>query len=317
MNAIEVIGVRKSFNDVHALDGIDLTVEKGHIVGLLGPNGAGKTTLIKILTTLSKQDAGEVFVGGLDVRTHSKDVRKIIGLTGQYAAVDENLTGLENLDMVGRLYHMKEKEVLKRAWELLERFDLVYAAHKTLKTYSGGMRRRLDLAASLINRPSILFLDEPTTGLDPQSRLGLWQTIKELKAQGTTVLLTTQYLEEADFLAEKIFVIDHGKVIASGSAKELKSQFGGDVLELHVALVDDLTRAREIIGHLGGIEPEVDSLTGQIRMPVEGGNKVLVDAIRNLDTAGVEIADIVLRKPTLDEVFLKLTVPSTSSGQAK
>lgn len=307
MKAIEIVGVRKAFKDVQALAGIDLSVEEGQIVGLLGTNGAGKTTLIKILTTLMKPDEGEVMIGGFDLRTHPNEVRRMIGLTGQYAAVDENLNGLENLDMIGRLYHLKESEVLRRAWELLERFDLVEAAYKPLKTYSGGMRRRLDLAASLINRPKILFLDEPTTGLDPQSRMSLWQTIKELKAQGTTVLLTTQYLEEADYLAETIMVIDHGKVIAKGTAGELKSQFGGDILDIHVALVDDLTRAREIIGKLGAREPEVNFISGQIMMPIEDGNKVLVDAIRQLDAAGIEIADVVLRKPTLDEVFLKLT----------
>ncbi len=313
MKAIEVKGVKKYFGDVRALDGVDLSVEQGHIVGLLGPNGAGKTTLIKILATLLKQDEGEVFVGGFDVRKQSLDVRKTIGLTGQYAAVDENLTGLENLDMVGRLYHMKEDEVIKRAWELLEQFDLVNAANKTLKTYSGGMRRRLDLAACLINRPKILFLDEPTTGLDPQSRMSLWNTIKELKAQGTTVLLTTQYLEEADYLAETILVIDHGHVIAGGTSSELKSQFGGDVLELHVSNVEDVLTARDIISTLGSSIPEVNYQTGQIMMPIVGGNKALVNAIRQLDAAGIEIADVVLRKPTLDEVFLKLTGSHTEN----
>lgn len=308
---IVVENVYKSFKDVKALNGITLTVEPGTIFGLLGPNGAGKTTLVRILTTLLKPESGRAYVAGFDAAKEPERVRERIGLAGQYAAVDENLTGFENLEMVGRLYHLPKKEAHRRATELLERFSLAEAGGRLLKTYSGGMRRRLDLAASLVGNPQILFLDEPTTGLDPQSRLSLWETIKSLVAEGTTLLLTTQYLEEADYLADTIAIIDRGRVIARGTAQELKTQVGGDVVELHVLNKDHIAEAVGAIAHLGSSETRVDSMTGQITLPVQGGTKSLVECIRALDTAQIEIADINLRRPTLDEVFLKLTGRTT------
>ncbi len=302
--AVLAEGLVKHFGDVHALDGIDLTVERGQVVGLLGPNGAGKTTTVRILSTLLKPTAGRAEVAGFDVVRQPDQVRRAIGLTGQYAAVDEYLTGRENLRMFGELYHLSPRYVKERSAELLEWFDLTEAADRPAKTYSGGMRRRLDLAASLVAQPSILFLDEPTTGLDPRSRLGLWGVIESLVAQGTTVLLTTQYLEEADQLAQDIVVIDHGAVIAHGTAEQLKDQIGGDRVEVTVA---DPTRVADAVEALGGIggEPVVDDL--HISTPVSGGSTVLVDAIRALDARGIEVTDLVLRRPTLDDVFLALT----------
>lgn len=305
--AIEVSDVRKAFGTVKALDGVSLSVPQGKIFGLLGPNGAGKTTLIRILTTLMKPDSGSVAVSGLDVVHHAQAVRNIIGLAGQSAAVDENLTGRENLFMVGKLYHLPTAVAKQRATELLERFQLSDAANRTLKTYSGGMRRRLDLAASLVGEPQILFLDEPTTGLDPQSRIGLWEVIKELVATGTTVLLTTQYLEEADYLADNIVVIDHGKVIAQGTPRELKNQVGGDVLELHVADRAQVQIAADLISPLGSGTAHIDTQSGDITLPISDGVGVLTEAIRTLDSNNIAISDIELRRPTLDEVFLKLT----------
>jgi len=304
-SAVHAEGLVKHFGDVKALDGIDLTVERGQVVGLLGPNGAGKTTTVRILSTLLKPTAGVAYVAGHDVVKQPDDVRHAIGLTGQYAAVDEYLTGRENLRMFGELYHLSPKYVKERSVELLDWFDLTDAADRPARTYSGGMRRRLDLAASLIAKPSILFLDEPTTGLDPRSRLGMWGVIQSLVDEGTTVLLTTQYLEEADQLAQDIVVIDHGHVIAHGTADVLKDQIGGDRIEIAVTDVSRLARAVELLRPIGTGEAVIDET--RILMPVSGGSTVLVDAVRVLDSEGIEVSDIVLRRPTLDDVFLSLT----------
>jgi ABC-2 type transport system ATP-binding protein len=305
--AIHAEGLVKHFGDVRAVDGLDLTVPYGTVVGLLGPNGAGKTTTVRILATLLRADAGRATVAGIDVAARPDAVRRAIGLTGQYAAVDEYLTGRENLDMVGRLYHLPGAFVKKRAAELLERFDLTEAADRPAKTYSGGMRRRLDLSASLVGSPSILFLDEPTTGLDPRSRLQMWEVISDLVAEGTTVLLTTQYLEEADQLAEDIVVIDRGKVIAHGTSDELKTQVGGDRLEIVVQAGSELSAAVDALRAVSDGTPTVDADTRTLLAPVSGGSTVLVDAVRALDAAGVKIDDLALRRPTLDDVFLTLT----------
>ena len=303
--AIVATGLVKHYGDVKALDGLDLVVPRGGVYGLLGPNGAGKTTIVRILTTLLRADAGDATVAGFDVRTHPDDVRKSIGLTGQFAAVDEYLTGRENLDMVGRLYHLAPSYVSVKAEELLERFDLTDAADRISKTYSGGMRRRLDLAASLIAVPEVLFLDEPTTGLDPRSRIQMWEVIEGLVLDGTTVLLTTQYLEEADKLAREIVVVDRGRVIAKGTADELKTQVGGDRLQVVVRDRSQVEAARQALGKVATGDVEVDGAT--LAAPVAGGSIVLVDAVRGLDDAGVVIDDIALGRPTLDDVFLALT----------
>ncbi len=306
-NVIEAQGLVKKYGEVVALDGLDLAVPEGAVLGLLGPNGAGKTTTVRILTTLLKPDEGSATVAGFDVIRQPDQVRRVIGLTGQYAAVDEYLTGRENLRMFGDLYHLAPAYVRQRTTELLERFDLADAADRSLRTYSGGMRRRLDLAASLIAKPTILFLDEPTTGLDPRSRLGLWEVITDLVAEGTTVLLTTQYLEEADQLAEEIVVIDHGRVIAQGTSDSLKDAVGGDRIEVVVTSPESL-RAAEVAlreGATGDIIVDPDER--RVAVPVSGGSTALVEAIRRLDAAGVGIVDIVLRRPTLDDVFLSLT----------
>jgi ABC-2 type transport system ATP-binding protein len=305
--AIRAEGLVKHFGDVRAVDGLDLIVPFGTVVGLLGPNGAGKTTTVRILTTLLRADAGRATVAGLDVDRHPDAVRRVIGLTGQYAAVDEYLTGRENLDMVGRLYHLPPAYVRQRADELLERFSLTDAADRPAKTYSGGMRRRLDLSASLVGKPRILFLDEPTTGLDPRSRLQMWEVIADLVADGTTVLLTTQYLEEADQLAQDIVVIDRGTVIAHGTSDALKTQVGGDRLEVVVHPGSDLAAAVAALRELSDGDTTVDDVTRRITAPVSGGSTVLVDAVRLLDHAGVVIDDLALRRPTLDDVFLTLT----------
>ncbi len=303
--AVVASGLVKKFGEVVALDGIDLVVPRGQVVGLLGPNGAGKTTTVRILSTLLKPTSGTATVAGFDVVKQADEVRRAIGLTGQYAAVDEYLTGRENLRMFGELYHLKPSYVRERSVELLEWFDLTAAADRPVRTYSGGMRRRLDLAASLVAQPSILFLDEPTTGLDPRSRLGLWGVIQGLVAQGTTVLLTTQYLEEADQLANDIVVIDKGRVIAHGTSEELKDQIGGDRIEIAVVDPAALGRAIEVIRSVSTGEPKIDEL--RVSAPVSGGSTVLVDAIRALDLEHIEVADLVLRRPTLDDVFLSLT----------
>lgn len=304
---IEARGLVKKYGDVVALDGLDLSVPEGTVYGLLGPNGAGKTTTVRILTTLLLPDSGTATVDGLDVVKKPNAVRRIIGLTGQYAAVDEYLTGRENLRMFGDLYHLPSKYVKERSDELLVRFDLADAADRSLRTYSGGMRRRLDLAASLIAKPRVLFLDEPTTGLDPRSRIGLWEVITDLVADGTTVLLTTQYLEEADQLAEEIVVIDRGRVIAQGTSDLLKDQVGGDRLEVVVENPAQLEEAAQALRSVATGEVTVNRTDHRVVAPVVGGSLTLVDAVRALDSAHVAIADVALRRPTLDDVFLSLT----------
>ncbi|CAB4617648.1 unannotated protein [freshwater metagenome] len=304
-DAVVAEGLVKEFGSVKALNGINLTVKRGQVVGLLGPNGAGKTTAVRILSTLLTPTAGRAMVSGFDVVKNPEEVRRSIGLTGQYAAVNEYLTGRENLIMFGALYHLPSSYVKKRATELLEWFELTEAANRPAKTYSGGMRRRLDLASSLIAQPSILFLDEPTTGLDPRSRLGMWDVINGLVAEGTTVLLTTQYLEEADQLADEIVVIDHGQVIAQGTAEMLKDQIGGDRIEISIVDPARVSDAVAAIRSVSSGDPLVEEL--KISAPVSGGSTVLVNAIRALDVQGVEVGDIVLRRPTLDDVFLSVT----------
>ena len=306
-SAIEVSGLAKNFGEVKALNGISFEVEKGTVVGLLGPNGSGKTTTVRVLSTLLKPDSGSAKVSGFDVVKQDDEVRRLIGLTGQYAAVDEYLTGRENLELFGRLFHLSKKDAAKRASELLERFDLADAADRGIKGYSGGMRRRLDLAASLIGNPSVLFLDEPTTGLDPRSRLGMWDVIKDLVADGTTVLLTTQYLEEADQLASRIIVLDHGNVIAQGTADELKTSVGGDRIEVVVDRDDQVSQATSILTAISSGEPVVDTVSRKILIPVSGGSKAIIEAVRRLDEANILVDDIALRRPTLDDVFLTLT----------
>jgi ABC-2 type transport system ATP-binding protein len=303
--AVEASGLIKKFGKVTALDGFDLRVEHGQVVGLLGPNGAGKTTAVRIFGTLLKPDAGTATVAGFDVVKQANEVRATIGLTGQYAAVDEYLTGRENLRMFGDLYHLRPAYVRSRADELLEMFDLTDAADRPVRTYSGGMRRRLDLASSLIAKPRILFLDEPTTGLDPRSRIDLWNVIGELVRDGTTVLLTTQYLEEADRLADDIVVIDHGRVIAHGTSEMLKEQIGGDRVEVTVLQPEHTAQARAALAALATGEILDQDL--HVSVPVSGGSTVLIDAVRALDASGVEVSDIALRRPTLDDVFLSLT----------
>lgn len=304
---ISVRDLRKSYGSVHALEGVSLDVPQGTVLGLLGPNGAGKTTLVRALTTLLQPDSGTAMVAGIDVVKNPDLARNHIGLAGQSAAIDENLTGKENLELVGKLYHLSKKIIQDRVQSLLEKFELTEAANRQAKTYSGGMRRRLDLAASLVGEPQILFLDEPTTGLDPRSRAGLWEIIEQLVKDGTTLLLTTQYLEEADYLADNIIVIDHGKIIAKGTASELKAQIGGGVLELLMADKTRIPEAVQLLNSLNQGVAHVDDVTHHITLPVNNGSQTLLTVVRALDTAGLQIADIELRKPTLDEVFLALT----------
>ncbi len=305
--AILAEGLEKRFGETRALRRLDLAVEQGKVLGVLGPNGAGKTTAVRILTTLLRPDAGRAEVAGLDVVQQADRLRACIGLTGQYAAVDEYLTGKENIEMVGRLYHLSKDAARRRAVDLLDRFDLSDAASRPVKTYSGGMRRRLDLAASLVVSPPVLFLDEPTTGLDPRSRLGMWDIIGDLVAGGTTVLLTTQYLDEADQLADRIAVVDHGRVIAEGTSDELKARVGGERLEVTVARGDDPQAAARALAPYAQGDVRVDEERRQVAAPVADGARLLADAVRDLDAAGVQLDDLGLRRPTLDDVFLALT----------
>jgi ABC-2 type transport system ATP-binding protein len=306
--AIVVEGIEKRFGKVEALRGIDLRVRPSTVLGLLGPNGAGKTTAVRILTTLLHPDAGRATVLGFDVVRDAERLRHVIGLAGQNAAVDENLTGLENLVMVGRLYHLPPAEAKRRAETVLERFELADAANRPAKTYSGGMRRRLDLGASLVGRPKVLFLDEPTTGLDPKGRLEMWDVIRELVSDGTTLLLTTQYLDEADNLSDSIAVIDGGRVIAEGTSDELKDRVGGEVLSLRVADRSKVSGAAGVVLGLGPGSGTADNDTGEIALPVgTDGTAILTEAVRRLDAAQIKLADIALRRPSLDDVFLALT----------
>jgi ABC-2 type transport system ATP-binding protein len=306
-SAIVVEGLRKSFGDVHALAGIDLDVPRGTVLGVLGPNGAGKTTAVKVLTTLILPDSGTAIVDGIDVVKDPAGVRRSIGLAGQSAAIVEELTGRENLDIIGRLYHLGKAQVKARSAELLERFDLTEAANRRAKTYSGGMMRKLDLAASLVASPKVLFLDEPTTGLDPRARNDMWDVIRDLVAGGTTLLLTTQYLDEADELADDIVVVDHGKIIAQGTADELKDRIGGDVVEFVVADPGERPRAVEAVGRLTDNEPSLDD-DGTISLRVgHRGSEVLIEVVRQLDTASIRSHGLAVRRPSLDDVFLALT----------
>src|SRR4051812_49346847 len=306
-DAIVVEDLVKRFGETTAVAGVSFGVEEGTVLGLLGPNGAGKTTVVRVLSTLLQADGGSARVAGLDVVRDADRVRASIGLTGQYAAVDEYLTGFENLVMVGRLYRLPKAEARRRAGELLERFDLADAASRTAKTYSGGMRRRLDIAASLIARPRVLFLDEPTTGLDPRSRIGMWEFIAALADGGTTILLTTQYLEEADRLADRMVVIDRGRVIARGTGDELKAQVGGQRLEFTFGRPIDVAEATARLRDLAVDEPRADEQTRRLSLPVRGGTDVLAEALHRLDGSGVEVLDVGLRRPDLDDVFLTLT----------
>jgi ABC-2 type transport system ATP-binding protein len=306
-SAVATEGLRKRFGDVRALDGVDMQVAAGEVVALLGPNGAGKTTMVRILATLVPPDAGRAWVGGYDVVRQPERVRRLIGLSGQYAAVDAYLTGAENLRMIGRLSGLTRPAARARAKELVDLFDLAAAAGRTVRTYSGGMRRRLDVAASLVARPAVLFLDEPTTGLDPRGRTGLWRLLGGLTREGTSVLLTTQYLEEADRLADQIVVLDAGRVIAIGTADQLKTRVGGDRLELRAPPGDDPAVLAAALTGLGPAAPTLDTITGRVVVPVQDGPAVLLEAATRLASAGLRVADLALRRPTLDDVFLTLT----------
>ena len=305
--AILAEGLSKSFGEVHALQDVDLSVAPGSVLGLLGPNGAGKTTTVRILTTLLRPDAGHARGAGLEVVRRPAAVRRVIGLAGQAAAVDEYLTGRENLVMAGRLHHLGRAESLRRAAELLERFDLAEAANRTVRTWSGGMRRRLDLAVSLIGHPRVLFLDEPSSGLDPTGRQQLWRTIRQLVTAGTAVLLTTQYLEEADQFADHIVVVDHGRVIAHDTPDRLKQQVRGARLQLRLATPTTANRAADRVADLGSGPPQVDADIGEVTLPITDGVAVLPEVVRRLDAAGLVLSDLALRRPTLDDVFVALT----------
>ncbi|MDT0322315.1 ATP-binding cassette domain-containing protein [Streptomyces millisiae] len=311
MPVIETRGVTKRFGATKALDGIDISVERGRVLGLLGPNGAGKTTLVRVLTTLLRPDSGRATVADCDVVADAATLRSRIGLAGQYAAVDELLTGRENLELVGLLYHVGRAERRRRAREVLAAFALEDAADRPVRTYSGGMRRRLDLGACLVGRPPVLFLDEPTTGLDLRTRNQLWQFIRDLVAGDTTVLLTTQYMEEAESLAHHIAVLDNGRVIAQGTADELKSQVGGDVLDVRVTRREDLSRAAEVLTRVAGAEAQTEPESLRVTVPTAGGTDALIAAGQELGRAGVPLRDLALRHPSLDDVFLTLTGASS------
>ncbi|MEV0700673.1 ATP-binding cassette domain-containing protein [Saccharopolyspora sp. NPDC050389] len=317
MTAVRAEALVKTFGANRALDGVDLEIPTGQVLGLLGPNGAGKTTIVRILTTLLKPDSGRAFVAGHDVLADPQAVRRSIGLSGQYAAVDENLTGYENLYMVGRLYGMTRADAAARARQLLDRFRLQEAADRPSKGYSGGMRRRLDLAGALVAAPAVVVLDEPTTGLDPRGRMDTWQIIGELVADGTTVLLTTQYLEEADQLADSIAVIDRGQVIASGTADQLKTQVGGERLELVVQDASDLPVVARVLGEVGSGEPEIEEHLRKAFVAVDSGPKSLIEALRRLDAKDVAVHDVALHRPTLDDVFLGLTGRRTEEQEGQ
>jgi len=318
MAAFETEGLGKIYrsrgNEVRALEGVDLEVQEGTILGLLGPNGAGKTTTVRILATLLHADEGRATVAGIDVARDPQAVRKVIGLSGQYAAVDENLTGRENLWMFGRLYRLSSGEARRRADELLGQFGLEDAADRVAKTYSGGMRRRLDLAGALVGRPQLLFLDEPTTGLDPRGRLGMWDVIRNEVREGTTLLLTTQYLDEADELADDIVVVDHGRIIARGTSDQLKAQVGGERIEVVVRNPDDLRRAVATLAPDG--EGTCDRHTRRVTVAARGGAQELVQVVQRLGEARIEVDDVGLRRPTLDDVFLTLTGHVAENGLA-
>jgi ABC-2 type transport system ATP-binding protein len=304
---VEVEEVSKRFGTTQALDGVTATVGRGTVLALLGPNGAGKTTLVRVLTTLLRPDSGRASVAGFDVVRDARALRSVIGLAGQYAAVDELLTGRENLELIGLWYHLEKREYRRRASEVLERFSLAAAADRLVKTYSGGMRRRLDIGASLIARPPVLFLDEPTTGLDPRTRNDVWRFIEELVAAGTTVLLTTQYMEEAERLAHRIVVLDLGRVRAEGTAEQLKDRLGGDRLETRVRQLTDLERASELLADLSGSRPYVDPDQRLISVPTQGGTAFLLAAGRRLEEERIALDDLGIRRPSLDDVFLSLT----------
>ncbi|MGW4796101.1 ATP-binding cassette domain-containing protein [Nonomuraea sp. NPDC004297] len=306
-DAIVAEGLVKKYGGVTALDGMELSVPEGTVLGLLGPNGAGKTTTVRILTTLLEPDAGRATVAGYDVVREAAELRAHIGASGQYAAVDDHLTGAENLEMIGRLYHLGAARSRRRARELLDRFDLTDAADRPAQGYSGGMRRRLDLAGALVADPPVLFLDEPTTGLDPRARIGLWDVVAELVDRGTTVLLTTQYLEEADRLADSIAVVDHGRVIARGTADELKDQVGGDRIQLSLTDTASLESAARTLAPLAVGEMRIDAAALRVTVPVTGGAAALTRALGHLAAERITVSDAGLRRPTLDEVFLSLT----------
>ena len=320
MNFIEATGLTKTYSPkraaaVHALDGLDLSVPKGTVTALLGPNGAGKTTAVKVLTTLTRPDSGSATIGGVDVLRHPERVRPNIGVSGQYAAVDENLTGFENLDMVGRLYHLGARQSRARAKELIDLFDLTEAQNRPVKGFSGGMRRRIDLAGALVTRPGVLFLDEPTTGLDPRSRLGMWDIIGSLVGEGTTVLLTTQYLEEADQLADSISVIDFGRVIARGTSDELKASSGGQRVEVNLVDPGDSERALDVLRRFGSADPTVSDDGRALTVSADDSPAALQRILAELAELDVRLYDAGMRRPTLDEVFLRLTGHAASETQ--
>lgn len=314
--AFEVNDLYKHYGDVKALDGVSLKADQGKVFGLLGPNGAGKTTIVKILSTLTEATKGSAKVLDVDVAENPDEVRNLIGLAGQFAAVDEFLTGWENIRMVGQLYHLPQREVRKRGRDLLERLNLADAANRPVKTYSGGMRRRLDLGASLVGHPKVLFLDEPTTGLDPRTRLDLWEIIRDLVKEGTSILLTTQYLEEADELADKIAVIDHGKLIAEGTSDQLKSRLGDDVIEFQLVKPGLKDKALAAVSKLASKPPTFDEEKVSITLPVKDGAKALAETVRALDSAKIEPASLSLHRPSLDDVFLTLTGKKTEATPA-